>query len=123
MSDTTTLTHEQMKAEVAMRIALDRYLTSLGWPPNARDLAGEMVRASNAGRSALFGGQSAPDAEELAASIFATERGAQLKSLVEEYLQEAAETVPNSKDEQLARLADLPPRQRLNEARRLGLIP
>ena len=113
-------THEQLLAEARQRVRLDRHLTDQGVPEGARDhflseLAGtELIRD-------YLNGAPEPSIDEMVQAVYATERGKLLREILDEAAQLDAAPKATARDEQLRRLADLPPAARMTEARRLGI--
>lgn len=109
-------------AEARLKIMLDRHLAAQGWPERARDYAAEEVMNTSAAKSHVLGGAPAPDAYELAAAVFATTRGGQLKVLIDEAARIDATPKVNSHQaliDDISKIAN--PAARITAARKAGL--
>ncbi|QFS83679.1 hypothetical protein [Roseivivax sp. THAF197b] len=117
---TKSLTHEQRLAEARQRVRLERHLADQGVPEGARDHFLNEMTGTELIRSYLNGAPE-PSIDELVQSVYATERGKLLREILDEAEQLDAAPKATARDEQLRRLADLPPAARMTEARRLGI--
>jgi len=117
---TQNLTHEQRLAEARQRVRLDRHLADQGMPEGARDHFLAELTGTELMRSYLNGAPE-PSIDEMAQTVYATERGKLLREILDEAAQYDAAPKATARDEQLRRLAELPPARRIVEARRLGL--
>lgn len=119
---TKNLSQAQQLAEAKLKMMLDRHLASQGWPEKGRDYALEEVMKTPAAQSHVLGGASAPDADELAHAVFATDRGAQLKALIDEAAQHDAAPKANSRQAMIDQITAIKnPVARIEAARKAGL--
>lgn len=116
------LTQDQQLAEAKLKMMLDRHLAAQGWPEKGRDYALEEVMKTPAALSHVLNGASAPDAFELASAVFATDRGSQLKALIEEAQQLADGPKADSRQALIDEIAAIEnPVARITAARKAGL--
>lgn len=122
MSHETNLTQAQQLAASRLKMMLERHLTDEGWPERARDYALDEVMLTPAAQSHVLGGASAPDADELASAVFATERGGQLKALIDEAAEQDSAVARPGKQSLVEEINGITNRAaRIDAARKAGL--
>lgn len=109
---------EQTIRALEIKVQLERVFAERGIAANRRDflLKGVDDESSSAAHAYIVGSESRFDVNEITDQIARSERG-QLALAADEQ-----RAVADSIDAELTRLAELPPAQRIAEARKLGLV-
>lgn len=115
-------TKEQRLAETRQRVKLDRALAEDGIPASARDHFLAELGESELMKSYLAGSPE-PSLDELKATVFSTPNGKLLREILDDRAKLDAEAPAKGKGAQIEQLQGLSPLQRINQARKMGLVP
>ena len=109
--------NDQKIKMLELRIAAERELHDI--PSGARDILVSQISKVSSGKAHIFGTAKAPSTTELLDELWFSPVGRDLRELLD--TKEAEGAAPTTQEAKLAEIAKLPPAQRLQKAREMGL--